>query len=225
MATAIINSDSKDRQKCPICLDVFTLPRQLPCLHSFCEHCLQDYITKKASSTGKALDQFMCPVSRAVTRPVNKEQPSGEWASLFPHSPFPLMGKSVVERSCEVCKNKSDSSTYVATKVCVICEEFMCDNCAVCHQNMKIGKNHRMITTDEWESNPKIRLKFTRGFGCPEHGDEDIKYYCMVHETALCGTCLFHHHKACHAELELKQSSSTPEEDEFTENDRTNAQI
>lgn len=30
---------------CPICLEYFTKPRYLPCLHTYCEDCLSDYIS------------------------------------------------------------------------------------------------------------------------------------------------------------------------------------
>ncbi|KAK3610065.1 hypothetical protein CHS0354_032151 [Potamilus streckersoni] len=202
MATAVTDSSFKDGHGSSICLDGFTSPRQLPCLHSFCEHCLQDYITKKASSTDKTLVEFMCPVCRALTRPTNKEKPVSEWASLFPNSPFPLVGKSKVERSCEVCSSSSD----FAKQFCVVCEEFMCDNCTVYHQKMKMSKSHQIITIEKLENNPENRIRLREGFGCPEHDNEDIKFYCRSHESAFCGTCFFHHHRACQNVLELKQS-------------------
>ncbi|KAL3891828.1 hypothetical protein ACJMK2_004074 [Sinanodonta woodiana] len=206
MATSTTESFSQDGHGCSICLDKFTSPRQLPCLHSFCEHCLQDYITAKAGSNDTIFKEFMCPVCRAVTRPANKEKPVREWASLFPNSPFPLMGKSKVERSCEVCSNSSDTSSILAKKLCVVCEEFMCDNCAMCHKNMKITKSHQIIGIEQLESNPQTRFKFLEGFGCPEDDNEDIKFYCRSHETACCGTCFFLHHKACSNVLQLKES-------------------
>ncbi|KAK3610061.1 hypothetical protein CHS0354_032146 [Potamilus streckersoni] len=206
MAKSIIDSSFKHEQRCPICLSEFTSPRQLPCLHSFCEHCLQDYITKMASRTDKAFVEFMCSVCRAVIKPANKEKPESEWASLFPNSPLPLVGKSKVERSCEICLNSSDRFINQAKKFCSVCEEFMCDNCAACHQNMRMTKSHEIIATEKFGNNPENSIKFREGFGCPEHDNEEIKFYCRSHETSCCGTCSFLHHKTCQNVLELKQS-------------------
>ncbi|KAL3891826.1 hypothetical protein ACJMK2_004072 [Sinanodonta woodiana] len=205
MAKAIVDSSSTHGHRCPICLNKFTSPRQLPCLHSFCEHCIQDYITEKGSSTDTIFEEFMCPVCKIVTKPANKGKPLSEWASLLPNSPFLFMGKSKVERSCEVCWSSSHSSRNVANKFCVVCEEFICDKCAVCHQNMRMTKSHEIITTETYTNNPENRIKFKEGFGCPEHDNEEIKFYCRSHETACCGTCSFLHHKSCPNVLELKQ--------------------
>ncbi|KAK3611570.1 hypothetical protein CHS0354_018084 [Potamilus streckersoni] len=195
-----------DGQFCPICLEKFTSPRQLPCLHSFCEHCLRDYITTIARSTEISSNDFLCPVCSAVTKPANRDKPLGEWASLFPNNPF-LVGK--VDRFCEVCLNSSGKSAKRAKKFCVVCEECLCDVCAVCHQNMKISKGHQIITIEEFDNDPENRIKRKRlseGFGCLEHDNDNIKFYCRSHEIACCATCSFLHHKACEDVLELQHN-------------------
>ncbi|OWF41307.1 tripartite motif-containing protein 2-like [Mizuhopecten yessoensis] len=47
---------------CAICFQTFVKPKALPCLHTFCEGCLRDYIVSRYESTG----QFPCPVCRQV---------------------------------------------------------------------------------------------------------------------------------------------------------------
>ena len=49
--------------KCGICLEPFRNPRRLPCQHSFCEDCLESWITNnKDNTTG-----LLCPCCKAVT--------------------------------------------------------------------------------------------------------------------------------------------------------------
>src|SRR6218665_494124 len=47
--------------ECPICMNVFTDPRMLPCIHTFCLDCL-----KRINETAQkgAGDKFPCPLCR-----------------------------------------------------------------------------------------------------------------------------------------------------------------
>ena len=50
--------DLKSLLECLICLETFDDPRTLPCLHSFCKKCLEDFVE------GKHKDELNCPVCR-----------------------------------------------------------------------------------------------------------------------------------------------------------------
>lgn len=47
---------------CSICMEHFKKPKALPCLHTFCEDCLRDYIVSRFESAG----QFPCPICRQL---------------------------------------------------------------------------------------------------------------------------------------------------------------
>ena len=57
MATA--SSVTTDLTTCPICLEQFDNPKALPCLHTFCLKCLQDYFKDQRSG-----DEVQCPMCR-----------------------------------------------------------------------------------------------------------------------------------------------------------------
>ena len=51
----------EDHLTCTICFNNFTHPKALPCLHTFCEGCIRDFVM------GRGFDvqgQFPCPVCR-----------------------------------------------------------------------------------------------------------------------------------------------------------------
>ncbi|XP_053393513.1 uncharacterized protein LOC128555345 [Mercenaria mercenaria] len=68
---------------CSICMEIFHIPRVLPCQHTFCQDCLSSYIndvSKKKGKKKKSAVTFKCPLCRA---PVDlKEEPFD--ASTFP---------------------------------------------------------------------------------------------------------------------------------------------
>jgi len=52
---------------CPICLQCYNQPKALPCLHTFCEGCIEDYISKYTKDGNQGSVQFPCPICRLVS--------------------------------------------------------------------------------------------------------------------------------------------------------------
>lgn len=50
---------------CKICLEPYLRPKALPCLHSFCENCLKDYVRRHP---GERPGHFPCPMCRKDTK-------------------------------------------------------------------------------------------------------------------------------------------------------------
>lgn len=50
---------------CTICFNVFTTPKALPCLHTFCERCLRDYVVSRGYEPS---GEFPCPICRATVQ-------------------------------------------------------------------------------------------------------------------------------------------------------------
>lgn len=60
---------------CPICLEQIMKPKCLPCSHTFCEKCLQIYITRDAIGKENCSFEFKCPVCRRLTGSPETEIP------------------------------------------------------------------------------------------------------------------------------------------------------
>ncbi|KAK3598714.1 hypothetical protein CHS0354_003275 [Potamilus streckersoni] len=203
MASAKIDID--DGPSCPICLGQFNIPRQLPCAHSFCQSCLQSYISTMLEKDS-ALKQIECPMCKQVARPSRNDQPICQWASLFPANTLlqsMLPKKSIENRICDACN--TEGASVLANGFCAVCEEAMCDECLKVHRKQKILKNHTIITMDELVNNPQNVMKFAEGFTCFEHDGEDIKFFCNDHNVACCGTCSFLRHKTCAKVINLRE--------------------
>ncbi|KAL3891409.1 hypothetical protein ACJMK2_003671 [Sinanodonta woodiana] len=202
---AAAKTETEDGPCCPICLEQFSIPRQLPCTHSFCEKCLQSHITTESAKHDK-LGYVKCPVCRNSASPSIKDKPISEWATLFPVNTVLqsfLPSKSKVYRLCDACETEGDA--VPAEGFCVFCKEAMCVDCLKVHRRQKISKDHTIISVDELECNPENVMKLAEGFTCVEHHGEDIKYYCKDHNIPCCATCFFDGHKMCAKVIDLKK--------------------
>ncbi|KAL3887970.1 hypothetical protein ACJMK2_000355 [Sinanodonta woodiana] len=199
MACSREDTDSEERQNCPICLCEFKIPRQLPCMHSFCEKCLQDYISSR-EETVKKLNKIECPICRQAVSLEGKGKSSTIVASMFPinvilQSIITDDAKVKVDRSCDSCH--SAGKVRSAQDFCVECEEGMCEICSEVHRNQKMSRNHVILSMEEFTSDPHNVIKIAKGFSCPEHDGEAIGFYCKDHKIACCSKCCTVSHRNC----------------------------
>ena len=98
---------------CWVCSNIFTDPKHLPCLHSFCLHCLKQW-----HRTSHGCDTIRCPKCQAVSRIPE----SGDLKDL--PTTFYLNGLIDVlaikecrssEVRCGNCEKKSSESCYSST--------------------------------------------------------------------------------------------------------------
>lgn len=68
---------------CPICLETLRDPKCLPCLHTFCELCIQSFIDSSITDCvqKKKTISFDCPVCRLVIPSPAKNVSAKEWTA------------------------------------------------------------------------------------------------------------------------------------------------
>ncbi|XP_066292940.1 tripartite motif-containing protein 2-like isoform X1 [Branchiostoma lanceolatum] len=141
MAEPILSKISGDFLECTICLEPFKDPKALPCLHTFCEGCLNKVVEQQADVEGK----FPCPTCRAGTV-LPEDGVAGFRNNFYVQSLSDtvqahksLVGKYNEEMQCDVCE------VEVASLGCVPCLEFLCDECACAHHRAKRTRSHEII--------------------------------------------------------------------------------
>ncbi len=69
----------REELTCPLCHDLFTTPKILPCLHSFCQNCLEENLEKRSNDTPLALEgggkrekrnSLVCPLCNNHSSPM-----------------------------------------------------------------------------------------------------------------------------------------------------------
>ncbi|KAL3891460.1 hypothetical protein ACJMK2_003722 [Sinanodonta woodiana] len=159
--------------------------------------CLQDYISTKIGTKEEAVKEFMCSVCRAVTCQPTTGISVEELASEFPRSANSVSAevKVKVDRQCDACRYEGESKN--ADIFCVVCDEGLCGTCSKVHRKTKSTRDHKLISADELTATVENPLRFTEGFGCPEHQEKQIEYYCQLHDDGCCEDCFFINHRPC----------------------------
>ncbi|XP_046568251.1 uncharacterized protein LOC124276633 [Haliotis rubra] len=68
---------------CPICYEMYSQPRCLPCLHSYCHHCLDSYIRSQEPSQMRRKKGFPCPMCKQFHFVKKWVKPLDEWVEEF----------------------------------------------------------------------------------------------------------------------------------------------
>ena len=181
----------EEQLTCPVCLDHYTNPKTLPCLHSFCQDCLEGLPLDKKNETY----YLSCPTCRHCT-----ELPE-EGAGAFPvaftlnnlKEIYSLM-KKVADPQQVTCDN---CTTANATGYCNNCNQFLCTECISMHKKWALFANHKLTSLDEVTvsvsstSQLLSPAKQEAPLICPiPSHDEPLKYYCDTCDESICRDCI-----------------------------------
>ena len=186
----------EEQLTCPVCLDLYTNPKTLPCLHSFCEACIKRFPQDKKGETY----YLSCPTCRHRT-----ELPGGR-AGAFPVA-FTLNNlkevHSLLKKVSDPQQVTCDNCTTVnATGYCKDCSKFLCQKCMDAHKVWPPIAHHKMASLDEVtasvssSSSQLLSAKQEPTLTCsvPSH-DEPLKYYCDTCDESICRDCAILTHK------------------------------
>lgn len=213
---------------CPICQDVFRKPKYLPCLHTFCEACLEGYIGNVADICSKldklpasifdnkpyvwTGDGFPCPVCRSHVQVhdenVKRMQPA-QWATVFPINQLVLsiMGYDTIpedDNVCTPCEKIDDPKP--AEQWCLECSEALCLLCAKHHHVLKATDSHSVVKISELK-NRKGPIHHDEIVQCSEHSGHALDTYCVDHNKVACSECTREDHTECETVIAVEKVS------------------
>ena len=131
---------------CQLCSKLYSDPRILPCLHSFCCQCLHNEIEK----VGRPQKSILCPICRR-SAPI----PVGGASVLPPNlhlefevdvAEYMAMFASDSRLYCNFCIN---GCTDLAVVFCCSCRQFMCSFGQTSHKRVPQLSQHKLIEVDK----------------------------------------------------------------------------
>ncbi|XP_040000555.1 tripartite motif-containing protein 16-like isoform X1 [Xiphias gladius] len=180
MAAATVSIE-QDQFCCPVCLEVLRDPVTIPCGHSYCLDCIEDYWNRTRQK-----GQYSCPQCRQVFNPrplLSRNTVLGEVVEKFQRTGLQAAAQHLAkpeELKCSLCTGR----TSKAVKSCIVCSESYCVAHLRVHQERFRGKAHKLIPALD-----QLREKL-----CPQH-NKALRLYCRTDQHCLCSQCVRGGHK------------------------------
>ena len=182
---------------CSVCMCKYTDPKQLPCLHSFCLHCLNGI-----QRTSGRRDKIACPECRQEFNVPD----NGNLAALPTNFRINSLLDVLAIKECNTtgvkcgnCDERTKQSHY-----CFQCYAFWCEECIGLHNRIKANKDHYSLALEEFrEQDFENILKRPSFCGIPGHGKKEMEFFCKICEVAICNACALLDHEG-HAKMPLE---------------------
>ena len=177
---------------CSICLDTFTKPKTIACLHTFCLKCLE-----KHASTTQRQGQFRCPECQAQ---VNIPQ-----GNRFDNLPTGFLQNSLLsllavrqssdgsQISCGICKKTSTEISY-----CFACEKLLCRDCVNAHELFRetAFEGHKVTPVKQFQPADYEALLKRQSFCSQQYHEREVtRFFCLQCQICVCQICIVTDHK------------------------------
>ena len=179
----------KEQLTCAICLDIYTNPKTLPCLHSFCHQCLEDL---RPDLQG---DNYFisCPTCHHCTQ---LPLPGGaeDFPAAFHINNLKEVYKLVTKVSGHQQVTCDNCTTTNATGYCKECAKFLCLKCIDVHKKFTAIVNHKIVSLNDVAASAYQLLPEKEKIKCFIH-NKRLKIFCRTCGELICHDCIVRIHK------------------------------
>ena len=174
---------------CSVCMCMFTTPKQLPCLHSFCLHCLNG-IQRTSGVHGK----ITCPECRKQFDIPRSGNPSEFPTNFRINRLLDVLAIKECDTAgvkCGNCDKRSAETLY-----CFQCCSFWCQECISAHNIIRANKQHKTLALKDFQDQD-IEAVLKRPAFCQtkNHENKELEFFCKVCQLAICNACAVTEHE------------------------------
>ena len=181
----------KKQLTCSICLDTYTEPKTISCLHTFCCECLE-----KHAGVSQKQGKFRCPECQAAI-----DLPEGNRFDRLPNSFFhkSLLSLLAVRQSGEASSITCYhcSATNPQMYYCFDCGRFMCPDCFNAHELLqKSFQGHKVTPVQDFKTEDYEALLRRQPFCSQEFHEREItRFFCSQCQVCICSICIVTDHQ------------------------------
>ncbi|KAM9001115.1 E3 ubiquitin-protein ligase TRIM45 isoform 2-T2 [Sarcophilus harrisii] len=214
LSSPSVSLGSLGKTRCPMCMELFKVPRILPCLHTFCTTCLE----KLEPFSVLALRPSDLETSPEGARPWDKPPPP-------PPPPAPPQ-ESQLSILCPVCDTEVDlppggvksltmdhlavnevlqqnlqedtpgvvcdlCSDREVDNRCLTCKVNLCQFCSQAHRRQKKTSSHSVMPMKDLKGYSQIGKQIM----CSIHPAEELNLFCEQCDQPMCGVCVLGEHR------------------------------
>ena len=172
-----------DQVSCAVCLENYTEPKVLTCLHVFCKKCLERLVVQDAANR-----IVCCPNCRGTTR-LPQDGVSQLQSAFYIHHLFEV--RDILQKVSAADKTTCDKCGEGEAKAyCRDCGGFVCELCLTMHKKWKDLAGHEISSLEDIEKEvaalvPPKKVVMT----CPTHPSKKLKLYCETCNELICRDC------------------------------------
>lgn len=185
----------KSKATCQVCNKIFTNPKTLPCLHSFCASCLQQ---EDVSDSERS--EIRCPECSKIANVKKAAFLPNAFQILRDIAEYKFVQKIYgnVDNPCEKCTSSSNSK---ATNFCEGCNRFVCNLCVTIHRSWSEFSSHKIVRISDLKENYRKYIPDpTVSSICTEH-QKDCNLFCETCRKEVCHECIIKGHRDHHYNL------------------------
>ncbi|CAC5392870.1 unnamed protein product [Mytilus coruscus] len=185
---------------CPICLEKFKAPVDLPCQHTFCSACLETFVESMVGEIHNKSRFCSCPVCRV---PFSVD-PQKKVQIHFPVNELMVSLMSVADKTVDkIFQNLCDPCSRIGNNIkadvwCCDCDEAYCLSCLHnFHKRVENSITHTV--TDVCKVGTQFPKLITSQVEqtCFKHHGKPLEMICVDHSQLCCVICLVEKHRTC----------------------------
>ncbi|XP_068726778.1 E3 ubiquitin-protein ligase TRIM71-like [Montipora capricornis] len=175
----------KKEAECPLCIEIVTNPKTLPCLHSFCLTCLDKHANFARRQLKTTIKCPVCQTSFQIPETDTFENLPSSFHLNRLVDVLALDDTSVQSQRCNSCDENTTATCY-----CFVCQIFLCASCFEAHQRLKVTRGHRNVLIDKLRAQD-VQDLIHRPVMCSQqyHEDQPLEFYCEDCKVLICHKC------------------------------------